>query len=76
MQIILIALCLKEIVFDVDFTVNVPDLQTHMAQFLACALLHIELVTDVHQAVMMLKYVSEHEDEFTNSFMPVLIGLM
>ena len=76
MQIILIALCLKEIVFDVEFTVNVPDFQTHMAQFLACALLHIELVTDIHQAIFMLKYVSEHEDKFTNTFMPMLIGVM
>jgi len=72
----LIALCLKEIVFDVDFTVNVPDFQTHMAQFLACALLHIELVTDVHQAVMMLKYISDHEEDFTNSFLPMCIALM
>jgi hypothetical protein len=76
MQIILIALCLKEIVFDVEFKVNVPDFQTHMAQFLACALLHIELVTDIHQAIFMLKYVSEHEDKFTNTFMPMLIGVM
>ena len=53
-----------------------PDFQTHIAQFLACALLHIELVTDVHQAVMMLKYVSDHEEEFTNSFMPMCIALM
>jgi len=72
----LIAFILKEIIFDNHFYVNVPNFQTHIAQFLACALLHNELVTDVHQAVMMLKYVSEHEEEFTNSFMPMCIALM
>lgn len=72
-----ITLIFKEVVFDVDsFMVEVHGVETYLAQFFACILLHMEVMNEVEQALNMLKYLNNHPERFTNTKWPLFVCIM
>ena len=47
-----------------------------MTRFLACFLMHLQLLDEVHDGLVMLKYLGCHPEEFSNRTMPFLCAFM
>ena len=77
MELTLIAIIVKIVVFDVeDFFFATPSVEVYITRFVASLLLHMELICDVKQGLLMLKYLNTHPEEFEGSLIPYLIALM
>ena len=76
-QIIYVYLIFDEVVIKVpDFRIDIKGYEVYITQFLACSLLHMELIKEVNQAIGMIKYVNDNPEKFTRILPPFCIGLM
>lgn len=68
---------LKQIVFDAeDFRIITPGVPIYLTRFLTSYLMHMEMIEDVKQGISMLAYLLAHSDEFTDTTVPFVLGLM
>jgi len=74
---ILVALIFKSVVFDVeDFKIYTPSPQVYLCRFICTILLHIELLEDVKQGMLMLNYLNTHTEKFDQVNMAIAIAMM
>ena len=76
MELTLIAIILKIVVFQDGFAIQTPNVDVFMTRFLACFLMHLKLLDEVHEGLVMLKYLGCHPEEFANRTMPFLCAFM
>lgn len=76
-ELTLIALIFKSVVFDVDnFVIYTPSTTVYLVRFMTCILLHMELIEDVKQGLNMINYLNTHPEEFEDTTTPFFIGMM
>jgi len=76
-EMTLIAIILQSVVFsDPHFAIQTPSVDVYLTRFLATLLMHMELIEDVKQGLSMIKYLNTHPEEFSNTTIPFLCGLM
>jgi len=64
-QMMLVALIFKSVAFDVDhFLIYTPTAHVYLCRFICTILLHIELIEDVKQGLLMLDFLNTHPELF------------
>lgn len=59
-----------------DFTFVTPNVEVYITRFIASLLLHMELICDVKQGIVMMKYLNTHPEEFEKTLIPYAIASM
>ena len=73
----LIVIILQSVVLSKPhFTIVTPNVDVYVTRFLANLLMHMELIGDVKQGLNMIRYLNTHPEEFNNTTIPFLCGLM
>lgn len=76
-EMTLIAIILKSIVFDADhFEIVTPNVDVYATRFIATLLMHMELIEDVKQGLNCILYLNTHPEEFDGFTIPFLCGFM
>jgi len=73
----LVALIFKSVAFDVDhFLIYTPSAHVYLCRFICTILLHIELIEDVKQGLLMLDFLNTHPEQFDQTYMAFAIAAM
>lgn len=76
-EMTLIVIITQSVVFnDPNFKIVTPNVDIYITRFLATLLMHMELIEDVKQGLSMIRYLNTHPEEFSNTTIPFLCGLL
>ena len=76
-QMTLIILIFKSVVFDQEhFVIVTPNVSVYITRFLTSMILHMELIGDVKQGMMMIHYLNTHPEKFSSTWIPFIIAFM
>jgi hypothetical protein len=61
---------------DENFKIYTTGLEVFIARFMAALLLHMELIEDVKQGLLMMDYLNTHPEKFKSHAIPFCVGFM